>query len=237
MLRRFVFGIVLLVGLAALADRALATYAGRAVGRAVQRTERLSERPEVTFHGFPFVTQAVGRKFHEVELTVRGLRREQVTISRIDATLREVEVGLGDALAGEVEAVPVSSGTATVTITYADLNAYLSTRSGDPQVGRSGTGGIEVRVTVGVPGQGTVPVLATGTLSVADGTVRARITGARRVDGGSLPDAARAEAMRRAAVTVPLRTLPFGITVTTVEATVEGVVLRASAKGIVIRAR
>ncbi len=237
MIRRLVIGLAVLAGLAALADRALATYAGKAVGQAVQRVEKLGERPDVTFRGFPFVTQAARGRFTEIDVTVRDLRRDQVTISRIDAELRQVEVGFGDALSGEVEAVPVGSGTATVTITYADLNGYLRTRAGDPQVGRSGTGGVEVRVTVGVPGQGTVPVLATATLVIADGQVRARVTGVRRVDGGSLPDASRAEAVRRASVTVPLRTLPFGITITTVEATAEGLSITARARGIVIRAR
>jgi hypothetical protein len=96
---------------------------------------------------------------------------------------------------------------------------------------------VEIRVTVGVPGQGTVAALATATLGISDGTIRARVTGVRRVDGGTLPDAARAEAIRRASITIPLKRLPFGITVTAVDATLEGLSITARAQGLVIRTR
>jgi len=129
---------VVLVGLSALADRGLAVVAGEAAGASVSRSENLDGDPDVTFQGFPFLTQAARGRFREIDIDARDVIVEGVTFSRIEAELRGVEVGLQDALAGEVEAVPVDSGDAVLTLDYADLNAYLSRRPGSPRAsGRS----------------------------------------------------------------------------------------------------
>lgn len=215
MIRRLLVLATILVGLAALADRGLAALAGNATAAAVQRSENLSEKPDVSFNGFPFLTQALRGRFREVEISIRDVKREGVTITRIDARLEDVEVGLGDALSGEVEAVPIGEGTAVATLSYADVNEFLATRPGNLRVSaRDGR------------------LLVTGTVVVAGRAQSAEEQATVRVSGDSL-----VVTTTRFRFTIPVRGLPFGITLTSVRHTDEALLVSASARGIVVRVR
>jgi hypothetical protein len=232
LLKRLVIMLALLVGCAALADRGLATVAGNAVGSAVQRSEGLSSKPDVTFKGFPFLTQAFGGRFDEVTVEVRDYEREGLVFDRIEASLKDVKVGLGDALGGEVEAVPIGSGLATVTLRFADLNDYLSRKPAAVSV--TGADGVLV-VTGSVPNVGQVRGRAVPTLSGS--TMRVAVRDVRRADGTALPAAAVQAAQTRLSFTLDLGRLPFGISL--VGLTVEGAALKIAgrADAIVVKVR
>ncbi|HVE99612.1 MAG TPA: DUF2993 domain-containing protein [Mycobacteriales bacterium] len=236
MLKGLVVSAAVVVGLAAVADLGLAAVAGSAVGKAVQRSEGMSEEPDVTFRGYPFVTQAVRGRFREVDVTARDVRVEGLNFTRVEADLRGVRVGLSDALAGEVEAVPVDSGTATVFLDYVDLNAYLESRPGSPRV-TAGAGALVVRSSIGVPGRGSVPVEGTGTPRVTERGVVVTVTGVRALSGPALPVAAVASSAARLSFTISTSGLPFGITLQAVEVAADALRFSASARGVVIRTR
>lgn len=237
MLARVVVSAAVVVGLAALADRGLAAVAGGAVGEAVQREERMSDEPTVTFRGFPFVTQALRGDFEEIDVEARDVRVEELTFSRVDADLRGVRVGLQDALGGEVEAVPVDSGTAVVTLDYADLNAYLDRRPGSPRVSSPGGGRLLVRSTIEVAGLGSVAVEGTGTARVDEREIVVSVTVARAAGGAELPPAVIAGAGARLSFTIPTTGLPFGITVSEVQVRDDALEFQARASGVVIATR
>lgn len=237
MLKRLLVFVAILVGLAALADRGLAVVAGNATAGQIRESEGLREDPDVTFKGFPFLTQAVKGEFQEVDVTVRDVARGGVTIDRIDATLRGVEVDLGDAINGRVSAVPIEAGTATMRVTYGDLSAFLATRPGNirivPRDGR-----VYVVSTFGVPGVGQVDVEGTPTVRATDSAVRVTVSNMRAVAGNATLSASlAAQAAARAAFTVPLEGLPFGIQVKSAELTESALEVTASARGLVIDVR
>lgn len=237
MLKKLVVFVGILVGLAALADRGLAVVAGNATASRIRAHEGLREDPDVTFKGFPFVTQAVKGEFRQVDVTVRDLERGGVNIDRIDASLLGVKVDLSAALDGRVSAVPVSAGEATMRVTYGDLGAYLSTKPGNirvvPRDGR-----VYVVSTFGIPGVGQVDVEGTPTVRVTPRSVRVTVSNVRATGGGAqLTPALAATAAARASFTVPLEEMPFGIEVESAELTEEALVVTATARGLVIDVR
>jgi len=235
-IKRLVLSAAVMVGLAVLADRGLAVAAGEAAASSVARSNGLAEEPEVSFRGFPFITQALGGQFQEVDVDARDVTVDGMTFSRIEAELRGIKVGLRDALAGEVDAVPVESGNAVVSIDYRDLNDYLDAKPGSPDVAAPG-GVLIVRSTIGVPGRGSVAVEGRGTASVTGDGLAVRVSGVRATSGPALPAAVAATATSRLSFVIPTRRLPFGLTLQSVSVDVGGLRVAAVARGIVVRVR
>jgi hypothetical protein len=233
MLKRFLIFLLVVAGLAVLADRALATIAGNATASEIKKHESLREDPSVTFRGFPFVTQAVRGRFAAVDVTVRDLEREGVVISRIDAHLENVRVHLNEAVSGRVRAVPVGAGTATARVRYSDLGAFLATKPGNIRI-ESVSGRVRVTSTFGVPGLGQVVVEGTPQVKVVGNAVRVTVTDVRVAGATRLTAAQAAAAGVRSSFTVPLAKLPFGIKVVAARLTADALVLDASAEGFVI---
>ena len=234
--RLFIF-LALLTGLTLLADRGMAYVAGNATANQIKVREGLKEDPDVTFRGFPFVTQAVRGEFEEVDVTVRDLERDGVVVERIDATLRGVEVDLNDALNGRVSAVPVDRGEATLRLSYGDVNQYLTRRPGNIRlVVRDGKP--YVVSSFGVPGVGQLDVEGTPTVRVTKTSVRVSVSGVHPVTGSTtLNDALARAAGVRASFTIPLDDLPFGIEVSGAELTESAMLVDATATGFVIDVR
>lgn len=236
-MKRLVIVLVILGGLLVAADRGLAYAAGNATARQIRIHEGLSEDPEVRFKGFPFVTQAAAGEFAEVTVTVRDMRRGGVTIDRVDATLKGVEVDLRDALDGRVNAVPIHEGTATMRLTYGDLGAFLQSRPGNVRiVVRDGRP--FVVSTFGIPGAGQVEVEGTPSVRVTKTSVRVVVSNVRATVGtATLTASLAATAAARASFTVPLEEMPFGIEVKSAELTGEALLVTATASGLVIDVR
>ncbi len=234
MIKGLVISLGVVVGLGALADRGLATVAASATADQIKLHEGLRESPDVTFRGFPFLTQAVRGDFEAVDVTVRDLQREGLTIDRIDAHLEGVKVDLGDAIGGRVSAVPVREGEATVRVAYSDLTTYLASKPGNLRV-LSRDGQVVVTTSIGIAGVGAVEVMGTPKVSVANRTIRVTVSNMRRADGqGGLTAALATQAASRAAFTVPLGKLPFGINAASATLTSDALVVEATAQGIVV---
>lgn len=234
MFKRLLIFLVVLTGLAALADIGLAVVAGNATANQIRVHEGLREDPDVSFKGFPFITQAIAGEFRRVEVTVRDLERGGVTIDRIDATLEGVEVNLSEALKGRVSAVPVREGEATLRLSYGDLQTYLTTKPGNIRIAVR-DGRPMVVSSFGIPGAGSVDVEGTPTVRVTGDTIRVSVSGVRAVAGGvTLTSALASSAAARASFTIPLTDLPFGIEVKSAELTSDALEVTATAVGLVI---
>lgn len=230
-------GIILavLLGILALADRGLAMVAANATADQIQKHEKLRERPDVSFGGFPFITQAVSGNFSSVTVTARDVEREGLAIDRIEARLKGVKVDIGDAMKGRVTSVPVREGEATVHVTYGDLQRFLSDRPGNIRVGPRDDGQVVVVTTIGIPGAGSIEVEGTPRVAVAGRSITVTVTNVRRSGSGEgLSPPVAAQAMGRASFTIPLDSLPFGIRASSAELTRSALVVEATAEGLVI---
>jgi hypothetical protein len=234
MIKKLLIFLAVLAGLAALADRGLAVVAGNATAAQIRLHEGLREDPDVTFRGFPFLTQAVKGDFRQVDVTVRDLSREGLNVDRIDASLHDVRVDLGEALKGRVSAVPIGEGRATVRLTYADVTSFLARRPGNIRVAER-DGRVVVLSSFGIPNAGQVEVSGTPTVRVGENSLRVTVSNVTTVDSPNrLTPALAAQAGARSSFTLPLSRLPFGIAVERAELTSDALVVSASAKGLVI---
>lgn len=230
MLKRLLIVLLVLLGLAALADRFIARAAGDAAGAQIRRAVKTPDDAEVRFNGFPFVTQAVRGRFESVDITARDMPQNGLTVTRIDAHFTGVQIKLDQALNGEVVGVPTEAARATVRISYDDLNAFLRGRPGS--LGVSGTTGRPV-----VSGR----IRVRGVELSASGTAAAQVRGSSIVlrvtqataEGRAVP----AAALRLLTVELRLPELPFGIELTSVTAERDALVVRGTAEGLVIPTR
>ena len=91
----------------------------------MQKSQELSAHPQVSIKGFPFLTQVLGGRYHEVDVSVRNVTRNNLTVDRLSVRAHGVSVPLSKVMSGSVSEVPVDRADAVVTLGYAHLNAYI----------------------------------------------------------------------------------------------------------------
>lgn len=220
--------LVLLLGLAVVADRVAVGVVEDRVGRELAAKGGLSGTPEVEIAGFPFLTQAVSGRYDDVRISLTAAELGQPEGTRAHIALHGVRVPLSSALSGSVDRVPVDRIDGTATLSYALLSAQLG---GDTTL-RSEGDGVRITRTVELLGQ-TIPLTATGTVAL-DGDELVidveRASGA----GVDLP----AFLVTRASDLLDLRyavpSLPFGLQLTGVQPNGDGVDVRVAAEETVL---
>lgn len=220
-MRRLVILLLVLAALAVAADRVGVRVAERTIAEQAQTSADLATRPTVRIHGFPFLTQALGGRYDRIEVTAQDLDRGGVRVSRLEASLRGVQVDLGDAVGGSVTSIPVEGLDATAVVTFADL-AHRSRVVGltiAPE-------GDLVRVTgrVTVLGQ-TVRASALSRVSLRGGRIAVTAQSVR-VLGQSSPAVLRGLA-GALDLLVPVGRLPYDLELTGLDVTPDGVQLEA----------
>lgn len=208
--RRLVVVLLVLVALAAVLDRVAVAVAERTVADRIRQDQGLGGRPDVTIHGFPFLTQLVSGDYDDVDLTVRNLGGVGVIrVDRLTAHLTGTHVAFGDVVRRDVDRVPIDRAVADVVVDVGDVNRYLSGK--DVRV--TATEGRKVHVTATVAGveiDTDVPItLASGGLVL------------------SLPGGTQ--------VRLPLPDLPFGVRLESVAVEDGQIVVTGSARDLVLR--
>jgi hypothetical protein len=209
--RKLLTALVVLAALLVAADRITVHYVDRSVADRMREDGQLDVTPDVDIRGFPFLTQALRGRYGHVDVHVRDLRRNGVTVSRLDVAVLGAELPLSKV--GSATAVPVEGLRAPAVITYYEL-AHSSGLAG---------------VTVAPAGNG---VAVTGT--VAGVTATATSTLALRGDRVVVT----ARSIRGAGVSLPLKglldfsvripALPYGLHLDSAVARPDGVHLAAS---------
>ncbi len=223
-MRRSLVALVVLLALVLVVDRAGAALAARAVAEQARAGAGLRAAPEVSIGGFPFLTQALAGRYDRVTVTASDVPAGELEVAGFEATLTGVEVPLRDALSGAVTEVPVSGVRARVLVAYEELTR----RSGD----RSLTvrpAGDRVRVTgrVEVLGQ-RLSASAVSRVTVDGGALV--VTAESYEVGNRTADALLTRALGgRLDLRVPVEDLPYGLQVSGVEVTVDGVAVGATA--------
>lgn len=220
-MRRLVLWLLVLAAVLAAADRVTAHLAEQTVAEQAQVSADLRERPTVTIHGFPFLTQAVKGRYDRIEFSAQDLDRGGVRVAQLDATLSGVLLPVSDALRGSVSSIAVGALDASAVVTFADL-AHRSGIVGmtiEPE-------GEDVRVTgrVTVLGQ-TVRASALSRVSLRGGRI-AVTARSLRVLGQTSPPLLNALA-GALDLLVPVGRLPYELRLTGLSVTPQGVLLTA----------
>ncbi|MFJ2868638.1 DUF2993 domain-containing protein [Kitasatospora sp. NPDC087314] len=161
-------GLVVVSGLLVGADRiAVGVAEDQAADRMVS-SGRMSQRPDVSIEGFPFLTQALSMKLDDVRISSDGLTvgdgGRQVALHSFKAKLSGVTVS------DSLKSATVDNGTGSGLISYADLAQLLPPAS---QL-MSGAGKLPVggnsRLTLSYAGPGKIRA-ALGPVAVGEGSV------------------------------------------------------------------
>jgi hypothetical protein len=216
-LRALIVVLVLLLGLAVLADRVAHGMAEDRVAAELMEKGGLQGSPEVEIAGFPFLTQALGGRYDDVRISATAEELGQPAGTRADIALHGVEVPLSSVLSGSVGEVPVERIDGTATLSYDLLAAQLG---GDTTLRREGDG-LRISKTVELLGQ-TIPLTATGTVTLDGNDLVVDVANATGA-GVDIPDLL----VERVADLLDLRyavpALPFGLTLTSVTPADDGV--------------
>lgn len=214
-MRRLLISLVVILGLLVVADRVARAAADRAVAQRIQKDQGLTQRPDVSIDGFPFLTQALSGRYDHVTMTLHDLHDGPVPVQTLRVVLRGVHVPLSAVFSRHVASVPVDRATATVLVRYADLGANV--------------GGNHLTVSPGPDGE----VKVTGTVSALGQSVTASGEGRLDVRGNDVI----VTVGHGLDFTIPLGGLPFRIVLVGAKATKAGIEVAATADGLVLHPR
>ncbi|WP_327679744.1 LmeA family phospholipid-binding protein [Kitasatospora sp. NBC_00458] len=164
-------GLAVLAGVLVGADRVAVGVAEDEAADQLVKSGRMSQRPDVSIEGFPFLTQVVSMKLDEVRISADGLTvgdgSHQVALHSFRAKLSGVKVS------DNKSSATVDDGSGTGLISYADLSQLLPPAS---QLLPNATGlsmGGNTRLTLSYGGPGKIKA-AFGPVPVGEGTVHSQ---------------------------------------------------------------
>src|SRR4051812_8434750 len=161
MRKALLIALVVLLGLAVVADRVGVGIAEDQVAQEVADRSPLKDQPSVDITGFPFLTQAIAGNYKDVRISMTAADLGQPQGTAADIRLQGMHVPLSSVLSRSVQEVPVDRIDGTATLSYALLSAELG---GDATLRREGDG-LRITKTVEVAGF-TLPLTAAGTVSL-----------------------------------------------------------------------
>ncbi|OAK54527.1 LmeA family phospholipid-binding protein [Rhodococcoides kyotonense] len=251
-MRKLIIGLVSLVALALVVDFGVAAYSEYRVSRAIRQGGDLPSDPQVTVHGFPFLTQAVDGHYRNVEIRAQDVPNDYVRATTIEANLRGVSIPLSNLVDGSVRTVPVDELDGRVRIEATDLGRFLgivdlqvSAPPADKSDGTGGSGGSGMTTNGGVVLTGTVPV---GPIETEVSVQADLILDGDSVDivasdfyfgpegsaDFSIPDVVKPAVLGLFTKTIDRQTLPFGVLPTDVYAEGSQIVIEGTAKNTTI---
>jgi hypothetical protein len=224
--RRALLILVILLGLAVLLDWGARLATERIAEQRFQSSQNLSERPDISIGGWPFLTQLAARKFRDVRVHATGLvvhtDGNDVRIQTLDARLHGVVPG------GDLASAHADSATGTVLVTYPDLSKVVG-------VDLSYAGGDKIRAskTVTVLGQ-KIDVSASASITInSDGSLGfSNVT--TNLGNVQLPQQVTDLVTQALSKSVSLSGLPAGLKVTSVTADDAGVHAQLSAQNVTV---
>ncbi|MBA9003134.1 LmeA family phospholipid-binding protein [Thermomonospora cellulosilytica] len=215
--------IVLVVGLVA-ADRIGVRIAEDRIAAEVAAQYDLTERPDVTIHGVPFLTQAIGGEYRRIEVGIREFTQRDVTVQDVRVEMRDLRAPLGDLMNGVTSNVVAGTATASAILPYElmrrnapDQVRGIRAKGEDLEVELSGTlGGLPVNGTAVVSVEATPEGVRVVPRSVATGGLRIPVNLVRQ----------------RLSWTVPVQRLPIAARLTDIRVTPEGLRVTATARNV-----
>ncbi|GAA2615438.1 DUF2993 domain-containing protein [Actinomadura fulvescens] len=110
--------LILLIGGVIAADRIGVRVAQNEIGKQVAAQYNLQEQPEVKIHGFPFLTQAVGGEYDQIDVKLGRWTDRGVTVGDVTIEMRGVNAPLADVAGGNANNVTARTATASAVIPY-----------------------------------------------------------------------------------------------------------------------
>ncbi|MQA86815.1 MAG: DUF2993 domain-containing protein [Streptosporangiales bacterium] len=223
-MRKLIITLLVLAALLVVVDRVTQAAAQREVAQQVAQTYDLPDEPDVRIRGFPFLTQALGGRYREIDMITQKITVEDFRLERLDVQLNDVDAPLQALLQRDISEVSAQTVSGHVLVGFSEVRRHLP---GGMQVRARGDD-LELRGRATVFGR-SVPVTAVVDVAARGRTVTFRPTQieVNGVPGGSfLRD--------RFSLTLSLRELPMGLRPTDVRVTDGGVRIAATAEDVAL---
>jgi hypothetical protein len=206
-MKKLLIALIVVVGLLIGAD-----FGARAIAE-TQATNALAQRTEVNdadvdIHGFPFLTQALSGHYKHVTVTASDVELNRVSAATtIDAY--DVYYPLSDAIDQNVETMTTDRAVVTLRVPMSSIATVLNR----PGVTVAAAGDqVQITTTVTIAGR-QIPVSATASVSVSDGTLHLKPSTVSfgSVDTSMLPQSVQDAAIKALTFAVPLDGLPVKV--------------------------
>lgn len=222
--------VVLLGGILVAVDRIAVAVAQDRVATKLADQRPFSGKPAVSIHGFPFLTQAVGGKYNDIELTGLGETIAGMVGAHVDVQLHGAHIPLS-AIRTRPDTVPVDQVEVTVTIPLLQLARVV----GVPNLKLSSqNGNLVAQAPVSLPGIGSVTLSGTVRLDVTSSGLDGTVSDVRAL-GSVLPSSLADAAKQGLHLHLALPNLGFGSTVASARAAGNNIVFTGSARHVVLR--
>jgi hypothetical protein len=125
-MRKWLVALVILVLVLIGADFGLRFLADYWVGRELQSSLSLSDRPSVSIGGFPFIPELISGDVSSVAVTAKGsITQGKLPVHEVNLTLHDVSFSPRQLVAGGGTTIRAAMGEGTASFTQGDLNAAL----------------------------------------------------------------------------------------------------------------
>lgn len=243
--RKLIIAVLVVGALLVAADFGLAAAGEYQVAQQMRAKFGLTEDPSVRINGFPFIAQAVGGDYRDIEISATGVPvRDQLRDLEIQANLYHVRIGLSDLLSGNTRGAKIDQVKGSVKIKANDLNRLVNqvtpftdmaiepdTRTEPPAGGQPDPKVAAVKLSGNTTVAGRkIRITAYGKVSLVDGQVMISMDDVELDDTALVGLDAVLDVVREAlSVTIDPGALPFTVTPTAVKVesgafTVEGAI-------------
>jgi hypothetical protein len=231
--RKLIIAALVVGGLLVAADFALAAVGEYQVAQKMREKFGLSEDPSVRINGFPFITQALGGDYRDIEISATGVPvRDQLRDLEIRANLKHTHISLSDLLAGNTRDARIDHVKGSVKIKANDLSRLVNqvtpftdltiepdkrTKVTDGQTADPRVAAVKLSGKTKVAGR-DIRIAAYGTVSLVSGQVAIGVNDVE-LDDMALDglDAVLGVVREALSVTIDPGALPFTVTPTAVK--------------------
>jgi hypothetical protein len=223
-MRKLLVVLIIGVGLLVAADRIGAVVAGREVASRVQTAYNLPSKPSVSVRGFPFLTQLASGNYHEIDVSVRSVSANGVTVDGLTARLTGVRAPLNNLFGRSPSGITAANVVGSGTVPFSSVRSRLPR---GVQLSQDG-GALRLAGTVTYLGV-TVPVSADASLSATGSGIAVTPTRVSVASGSSALSSVIADRFR---FVIPVTGLPLHLSLNAVTVVPGGVRVSASAANV-----
>jgi hypothetical protein len=236
------------------ADFGAAIYAEYRLARSVRAAANLSFDPWVSILGFPFITQATGRHYNEIEIKASGVDHPVVGKVGLEATLHSVDLADTSWLIGPEAKLPVGELESRIIVDSTHVGRFmgipdllveappLETNDSTGGTTESGISGPKGVVFTGTPKKAgynkkvSIAVdlsIAGPDLTTLNFTATGVLTGAGTADQ-QIPEDKLPAVLAAFSTSLPGQKLPFGVRPTSEGARGSDIIIEGITKGVTI---
>ncbi|MCW2886870.1 MAG: hypothetical protein QOE54_7005 [Streptosporangiaceae bacterium] len=216
--------VILLVGGVIAADRIGVRVAQNEIAKQIAAQYNLPRKPTVNIHGFPFLTQAIGGQYDQIDVNIGNWTQQDITVSDLKIQLSGLKAPLMDVLNGDNSRMAARTATASAIVPYDVIKKRAP--QGVKEISAQGKD-LRLRGTFAFLGFNTDVTMVVAVKATRQGI--AITPDSVQTGGAAIPISIL---QQRLTFTVPVQNLPIGSRISKVEVTPNGLLVAATADNV-----